>query len=95
MANSDILHAGESSGCGTMHEHSPVRSRCAGWLGAGGRFLGWWAGMSGMMGMFAVCPCCGTNACAGGIVGMGFLGAVAASFMRVRGWFGGRGAARS
>jgi hypothetical protein len=60
-----------------------------------GRFFGWWVGMSGLMGMFAVCPCCGQPACANGVIGMGFFGAVMASFLRVRKWFRGSDAAPS
>lgn len=50
--------------------------------------------MSGLMGMFVVCPCSGQQACANGVIGMGFVGAVMASLLRVRGWFG-RGTAGS
>jgi hypothetical protein len=47
------------------------------------------------MSMFAVCPCCGQPGCANGVIGMGFVGAVMASFLRVRNWFRGGDAARS
>lgn len=82
-----------------VHERAsgaqPARAGRLGWWAGGVRFFGWWLGMSGLMGMFAVCPCCGAAACANGMVGMGFVGAVMASLMRVRRWFGGPRAAGS
>ncbi|HOA73851.1 MAG TPA: hypothetical protein PL151_20415 [Phycisphaerae bacterium] len=98
MADCDITPdrdcgCGKHAGCECEHDHvsgsTPARSQRFGWWGAAGRFAGWWVGMSGLVAMVAVCPCCGTQACPNGIVGMGFVGAVMASFLRLRNWFRG------
>lgn len=40
------------------------------------RFLGWWAGLSGFLTAFSVCPFCGQPGCAGGPVFAGVLGGI-------------------
>jgi len=58
------------------------------------RFLAWWFSFSALLGPLSTCPICGQPGCAGGIVGAGILGGVAAAFLWIprqiirafRGW---------